>query len=129
MLLAQELGAHNLLVKRDSLLVKGRVSGEYQANNPQLALYLKYVIMLRKSFTDFKLIHVSREQNTRADFLAKLASLGKGGRHRSVIQETLKSPCTTREKKEEEVQAEVLEISPTHGKSHKSLTQETLRVP
>ena len=40
----------------------------------------------------FELVHVPREQNARADLLAKLASSGKGGRQRIVIQETLKTP-------------------------------------
>jgi len=42
----------------------------------------------------FDLVHVPREQNSQADMLSKLASLGKGGRQRLVIQETLKSPRT-----------------------------------
>ena len=42
----------------------------------------------------FELVHVPREQNARADLLAKLASSGKGGRQRTVTQETLKAPRT-----------------------------------
>ena len=42
----------------------------------------------------FKLVHVPREQNARADLLAKLASSGNGGMQRTVIQETLKTPRT-----------------------------------
>jgi len=34
MLLAKELGAQSLLVKSDSLLVTGKVIGEYQAKDP-----------------------------------------------------------------------------------------------
>ena len=43
----------------------------------------------------FELVHVPREQNVRADLLAKLASSGKGGRQRAIIQETLRTPQTT----------------------------------
>ncbi|XP_068476926.1 uncharacterized protein [Phaseolus vulgaris] len=46
MLSSQELGAQNLLVKIDSLLVTEEVMGKYQANDPQLAAYLKYVMLL-----------------------------------------------------------------------------------
>ena len=92
MLLAKEMGAQNLLVKSDSQLITGQVSGEFQAKDPQMAAYLKYVQLLKGAFNALELIHVPREQNARADLLAKLASSGKGGRQRTVIQETLKAP-------------------------------------
>ncbi|XP_068461682.1 uncharacterized protein [Phaseolus vulgaris] len=90
MLLAREMGARSLLAKSDSLLVTGQVTGEFQAKDPQMAAYLEYVQLLKTSFTEFELVHVPREQNARADLLAKLASSGKGGKQRTVIQETLK---------------------------------------
>jgi len=79
MLLAKELGARCLLAKSDLLSVTGQVTGEYQAKDPQLALYFRYVVFLKATFSMFELVHVPREQNSRADFLSKLASLGKGG--------------------------------------------------
>jgi len=94
MLLAKEMGAQSLLAKSDSLLVTGRVTGEYQAKDPQMAAYLGYVQIMKGSFAVFELVHVPRELNARADLLAKLSSLGKGGRQRTVIQETLKTPRT-----------------------------------
>ena len=57
-----------------------------------MAAYLEYVLLLKTSFTEFELVHEPREQNARADLLAKLASSGKGGKQRTVIQETLKVP-------------------------------------
>ena len=115
-------------MKSDSLLVKGHVTGEYQAKFPQLTLYLKYFMVLKRSFAEFELVHVPREQNSQVDLLTKLASSRKRGRQRSVIQETLKAPRTT-EEGAREVQAKVLKISFMHGRSHRSLTQETLKVP
>ena len=56
------------------------MSGEFQAKDPQMAAYLKYVQLLRGAFNALELIHVPREQNARADLLTKLASSGKGGR-------------------------------------------------
>ena len=94
MLLAKEMGAQSLLVKSDSQLVTGQVTREYQVKDPQMAEYLGYVQALRKAFAVFELVHVPREQNARADLLAKLASSGKRGRQRTVIQETLKTPRT-----------------------------------
>ena len=43
-----------------------------------MAAYLGYVQVLKSAFTVFELVHVPREQNARADLLAKLASSGKG---------------------------------------------------
>jgi len=84
MLLAKEMGARSLLAKSDSLLVMGHVTGEYQAKDPQMAAYLRYVQLLKGAFMVFELVHVPREQNARVDLLAKLTSSGKGeGRGRS----------------------------------------------
>ena len=80
MLLAKEMGAQNLLVKGDSQLITGQVSGELQAKDPQMAEYLQYVQLLRGAFSALELVYVPREQNATADLLAKLASSGKGGR-------------------------------------------------
>jgi len=91
-LLAKEMGARVLIAKSDSLLITGQVTGEFQAKDPQMAAYLEYVQELKGSFASFEVVHVPREQNARADLLAKLASSGKGGRQRTVIQETLKTP-------------------------------------
>ncbi len=74
-----------MLAKSDSLLVTGQVIEEYQGKDPQMVAYLGYVQILKGSFAVFELVHVPREQNARADLLAKLASSGKGGRQRTVI--------------------------------------------
>jgi len=92
MLLAKEMGAQKLLAKSDSLLVTGQVKVEYQTKDPQMATYLSYVQVLKGWFAVFELVHVPREQNVRADLLAKLASSSKGGKQRTAIQETLKTP-------------------------------------
>ena len=127
MLLAKEMGARSLLAKSDSQLVTGQVTGEYQAKDPQMAAYLRYVEVLKRAFTAFELVHVPKEQNARADLLAKLASSGKGGRQRTVIQETLKTP----RKFVADNRVDVLHISIMKGKSrsHRSLSQDTARAP
>ena len=78
MLLAKEMGAQSLLAKSDSQLVTGQVTGEYQAKDPQMVAYLRYVQVLKGASAMFELEHVPREQNARAYLLAKLASSGKG---------------------------------------------------
>ena len=115
MLLAKEMGARELLEKSDSLLVPGQVTGEYQAKNPQMAAYLEYVQVLKESFDVFELVHVPREQNARADLLAKLSSSSKGGRQRRVIQETPKTPRTTTNK-----MAEIQHVDTSEGTRRRS---------
>ena len=44
MLLAKEMGAQNLLVKSDSQLITGQVSGEFQAKDPQMAAEIRPVV-------------------------------------------------------------------------------------
>ena len=123
MLLAKEMGAHILLAKSDSLLVTGQVTGEYQAKDPQMVAYLGYVQVLKGSFSVFELVHVPREKNVRAELLAKLASSGKGGRQRTVIQETLKIPRTFTA--DNLVGVHQVSTSRGRARSHQSLTQET----
>jgi len=121
------MGAQSLVAKSDSQLVTGQVTGEYQAKDPQMAAYLRYVEMLKGAFAAFELVHVPREQNGRADLLAKLASSGKGGRQRTVIQETLKTP----RKFVADNRVDILHISTARGKprSHRSLIQDMVRAP
>ena len=125
-LLAKEMGARVLMVKSDSLLVTGQVTGEFQAKDPQMAAYLEYVQELKSSFVSFEVVHVPREQNARADLLAKLASSGKGGRQRTVIQETLKTP---RAFVADHLVLQISKSTEKAARSHRSLTQETLRSP
>ena len=114
-------------MKSDSQLITGQVSGEFQAKDPQMAAYLKYVQLLKGAFNALELVHVPREQNARADLLAKLASSGKGGRQRTVIQETLKAL----RKFIEDNRVDVFHVSTGRGRprSHRSLTQDTLKMP
>jgi len=125
-LLAKEMGAKVLMAKSDSLLVTGQVTGEFQAKDPQMAAYLEYVQELKRSFVLFEVVHVPMEQNARADLLAKLASSGKGGRQRTVIHETLKTPRAF------VADHQVLQVCKSMegtARRHRSLTQETLRTP
>ena len=123
-LLAKEMGARVLMAKSDSLLVTGQVTGEFQAKDPQMAAYVEYVQELKSSFVSFEVVHVPREQNARADLLAKLARSGKGGRQRTVIQETLKTP---RAFVADHLVLQISKSTEKAARSHRSLTQETLR--
>ncbi|RDX93046.1 rnhA, partial [Mucuna pruriens] len=74
MRLARDLEAKILITKSDSKLVIGQVNNEYQTRDPQLSKYKERVVKLAADFEKFRLVHVPREQNERADLLAKLAS-------------------------------------------------------
>ena len=126
-LLAKEMSAKSLLAKSDSLLGTGHVTGGYQAKDPQMVIYLEYVRVLKKSFMVFELVHIPKEKNARADLLAKLAISGTGGRQRTVIQEILRTPRTFAA----DNSVELYNISTSEGmkRSHRSLTQETLKMP
>ncbi|RDX81321.1 rnhA, partial [Mucuna pruriens] len=71
----------------DSQLITGQVNGEYQAKDLQLTRYLGMVKAQTETFEGFTLLHVPREQNERANLLAKLASL-----YRTLIQKVLGHP-------------------------------------
>ncbi|RDX61810.1 Retrovirus-related Pol polyprotein, partial [Mucuna pruriens] len=74
MKLALEIEAKKLIVKSDSKLITVQVNGEYQAKDPRLAKYRERARAMAASFESFKLLHVPRDQNERADLLAKLAN-------------------------------------------------------
>ena len=78
MLLAKEMGAQNLLVKSDSHLITGQVSGEFLAEDPQMAAYLKYVQLLNGAFNALELIHVPREQNAKPTCLPSWPAQARG---------------------------------------------------
>ncbi|RDX62562.1 Pro-Pol polyprotein, partial [Mucuna pruriens] len=91
MKLALEIEAKKLIAKSDSKLITGQVNGEYQAKDPKLAKYRERARAMAASFESFKLLHVPRDQNERADLLAKLASTRRG-LQRSVIHENINTP-------------------------------------
>jgi ribonuclease HI len=92
--LAQEMRAENLRAKSDSQLITNQITGEYQTKDAQLAKYLAKVQSLAKRFSFFEAIYVPREQNSRADLLAKLACTKRPGNNRTVIQEIIAAPST-----------------------------------
>ncbi|GAU10720.1 hypothetical protein TSUD_425520, partial [Trifolium subterraneum] len=97
MRLAVEVGVKELEARSDSQLVTGQVTGSFQTKDPQLLKYLEKVAKLIQKFESFKLLHVPRDQNGRADLLARLASTKRPGNNRSVIQETLARPSIDQE--------------------------------
>ncbi|TBR17991.1 ribonuclease HI family protein [bacterium] len=71
--LAKDLGATELLVHSDSLLLVKQVQGEYRVKNAGLALLKAKAAALIREFSVVKLVHVRRELNKDADRLANMA--------------------------------------------------------
>ncbi|XP_020985712.1 uncharacterized protein LOC110274775 [Arachis duranensis] len=93
LILAKEVKATRLEVCSDSQVVTSQVNGSYQARDSLLQKYLEKVKELSKQFEEVTIQHVSRERNTRADLLSKLASTKPGVRNRSLIQGMIKEPA------------------------------------
>ncbi|XP_004301972.1 PREDICTED: uncharacterized protein LOC101291061 [Fragaria vesca subsp. vesca] len=72
--IAKELEATKVRVHSDSQLVVNQVLGEYQAKDHVMAAYLIKVKSLLSCFTSYDVVQIPREQNERADALARLAS-------------------------------------------------------
>lgn len=71
--LAKEIGAEELLVHSDSQLLVRQLTGQYKVKNLRLAGYLADIRKLQVNFKSFKIVHVRREFNKRADALANKA--------------------------------------------------------
>ncbi len=63
-----------LKIRSDSELVVRQLSGEYQVTNANIKKLYERVIELKKQLPNFKIEHVMRNFNEKADFLAKKAA-------------------------------------------------------
>ena len=72
--LLNKIGAHRIAVKGDSELVIKQVNGEYMARHPRLRSYRNDAEDILKTFVEYKLVFVPRNQNAIANGLAYLAS-------------------------------------------------------
>ncbi|XP_062075770.1 uncharacterized protein LOC133779888 [Humulus lupulus] len=82
--LARDIGIKRLSVRGDSQLMIEQAAGNFDTKAPYLASLLQKVTDLRSHFHQFELVQVSREQNQKADALAKLASAGECTRKSSI---------------------------------------------
>jgi ribonuclease HI len=74
---ALEFGAHELDVFEDSLLIVSQTKGEWQARDPKLIPYQRYISQLIPKFKYVIFTYTPRAHNHFADALATLASLIK----------------------------------------------------
>jgi hypothetical protein len=74
---ALEFGAYELEVFGDSLLIVSQTNGEWQARDPKLIPYQRYISQLVPKFKYITFTYTPRARNHFADALARLASLIK----------------------------------------------------
>ncbi|XP_015931648.1 uncharacterized protein LOC107457962 [Arachis duranensis] len=90
--LAEEVGATKVVIFSDSQVVTSQINGEYQAKDPNMKRYLDKILEHLRHFAEIEVKHITRDLNSRADVLSKLASTKPGENNRSLIQETLQEP-------------------------------------
>ena len=71
----RSVGAKNVTVYRDSMLVVNHASKEWEVREDKLHLYWDYLATILLSFDQYKFIYLPREENQIADALATLASM------------------------------------------------------
>lgn len=67
------LGGGSVDLRMDSQLIVRQLEFRYRVRNARLRPFFERVVELRRQFESFKVTHVPREQNKRADQLANLA--------------------------------------------------------
>ena len=72
--IARALGAEKVVLKSDSQLVIGQVRGDFEAKETRMHKYLKLVNQLVSTFLHTEFIQIPRDQNTKADKVARSAS-------------------------------------------------------
>lgn len=68
-----------LRIRTDSELVAKQVAGEYKVSNENIRPLYEEVVRLKKNIANCKIEYVSRNQNDKADYLAKKAVSQGGG--------------------------------------------------
>ena len=74
LVLALVVGANSLLIRSDSQLVVGQVNAKFESKEPQMAKYASLVKQKLSTLTTWKLEHIPRDSNERADALAAVAA-------------------------------------------------------
>jgi ribonuclease HI len=92
---AKTLGAQQLIVHCDSLLVTSQINGEYMARDERMAAYLLKVHQTMTNFQTVRVEQIGRNMNSHADALATLASVLNADFKRFIPIETLATPSIT----------------------------------
>ena len=84
---AKALGVRNLKLNFDSKLVIGQMNNEYEAKEDKMNRYLALTNQLISNFDDVKITQVPREENSKANEVARLASSETSERRPSLLME------------------------------------------
>ena len=90
--LTHSMEADQLEIWSDSQFVVKQIEDSYEARGEKMVLYLKKVRELLKKFIRVQVKHVPRAENTRADALAKLATVPQEDLDRLIPVEHLPKP-------------------------------------
>jgi ribonuclease HI len=90
--LAKTLGAKNLIIHCDSLLIASQINGEYMARDEHMAAYLLKVQQTITNFNTVRIEQIGRNLNSYADALATLASVFSADFKQFIPIETLATP-------------------------------------
>ena len=72
--MVKSVEAKSILVLGDSQLIMGQVNGMYEAKEERMRKYLSRVMRLIKRFEKVDFVQIPREENVKADTIAKEAS-------------------------------------------------------
>ena len=69
------MSADRILIQSDSQLVVGQVNKEYESRDPRMEKYVSLVKQRLDGFSAWKLEHITRDCNEKADTLAVVVAL------------------------------------------------------
>ena len=96
MAMVQRMGGKLVKLFSDSRFVVSQVKGEFEAKDERIQGYLSQVKCLQPKFDSFDLLHVPRNGNAHADFLAMLATSSAQDLLRVILARDLCKPTETR---------------------------------
>ncbi|XP_059428650.1 uncharacterized protein LOC132162426 [Corylus avellana] len=76
--LAREMEEEFVEVRSDSQVIVGHIRGEFEAKGSKMRLYLSKVKDMQKDIKTFCIVKIPREENEKADLLARLGSATEG---------------------------------------------------
>lgn len=90
--MAKAVKADRVKIRTDSQLVANHVSERFQPREEKMEQYLKIVRQMMGKFEAVEVIQIPREQNSRADILARMAAVADPKMPKSVPLEVKSSP-------------------------------------
>ena len=90
--LANSVKADRVKIRTDSQLVANHVSKRFQPKDEKMELYLKKVKQMIRKFEAVEVIQIPREENSRADILARMAVVADPKMPKSIPLEVKSNP-------------------------------------